>query len=708
MAGLSGRASTSVRPAPRGAAASPLRAPVQYLKGVGPARAAALARLGISTVGDLLLHLPRRHQDRSRLTPLRELTQCSEATVQATVAAVSRFRPRRGLVVVKAALTDDSGLAYAVWFNQPYLKEQLRRGMRALFFGRVERRGGEITLQSPEFEPLDGSAEETWHTGRLVPIYPATEGLSQRVLRTLVRTALTLHAAEAEEILPRELRTAHGLPPLPEALWSAHFPETVEAQQAARRRLAFEELLVLQLGLALRRRQTARLARPFQYAPGTLVDRFIAALPFPLTAAQQRAISQIAAEMRGPHPLSRLLQGDVGSGKTVVAVAAMLLCVQGGCQAALMAPTEILAEQHYLTVRRLVGDLGVRVVLLTGGRGAAQRTQVRQAVRSGAAEVVVGTHALIEDEVTFARLGLVVVDEQHRFGVMQRARLRRKGFAPDVLVMTATPIPRTLALTLYGDLDVTVLDQLPPGRRPVATYWRQAAARPKVYAFVRQQIAEGRQAYVVCPLIEDSEKLQARAASQLAEELRREFFPGLTVGLLHGRMSADEKDRVMDAMRRGKIHVLVATTVIEVGIDIPNASVMVIEDADRFGLAQLHQLRGRVGRGVHRSYCILIASPTTEEGRRRMEVMVATTDGFRIAQEDLRLRGPGELLGTRQHGLPDLLVADLQADLPLIEEAREAAAEIVRRDPGLLAPEHAGLRAAVRERFADASLLLAG
>jgi len=706
MAGLSVPTSTSVLPAHRRASASPLRAPVQYLKGVGPARAAALARLGVSTVGDLLVHLPRRHEDRSRLTPLRDLAHGSETTVQATVAAVSQFRPRRGLVVVKAALLDDSGIAYAVWFNQPYLKQQLRRGMRALFFGRVERRGGEITLQSPEFEPVDGSAEETWHTGRLVPIYPATEGLSQRVLRTLVRTALTLHAAEAEDILPQELLAARGLPPLPQALWAVHFPERVEAQQAARRRLAFEELLVLQLGLALRRRQTARLARPFQYAPGTLVDRFIAALPFPLTAAQQRAIAEIIAEMRGPHPLSRLLQGDVGSGKTVVAVAAMLLCVQGGRQAALMAPTEILAEQHYLTVRRLVGDLGVRVALLTGGRSAAQRAQVRQAVQSGQVDLVVGTHALIEDEVTFARLGLVVVDEQHKFGVLQRARLRRKGFAPDVLVMTATPIPRTLALTLYGDLDVTVLDELPPGRRPVATYWRQAAARPKVYAFVRQQIAEGRQAYVVCPLIEDSEKLQAKAAAQLAEELSREFFPGLTVGLLHGRMPAEEKDRVMDALRRGEIHVLVATTVIEVGIDVPNASVMVIEDADRFGLAQLHQLRGRVGRGSHRSYCILIASPTTEEGRRRMEVMVATTDGFRIAQEDLRLRGPGELLGTRQHGLPDLRVADLQVDLPLIEEAREVAAEIVRRDPGLRAPEHAGLREAVRERFADASLLL--
>jgi len=706
MADLSGRASSSVPMTRRRAAESPLLTPVQYLKGVGPARAAALSRLGIETVAGLLTHVPRRHEDRRHLTPLRDLVHGSETTVEATVAAVSQFRPRRGLVVVKAALIDDSGIAYAVWFNQSYLKQQLRRGMRALFFGKVERRGGEIRLQSPEFEPVEAGEEETWHTGRLVPIYPATEGLSQRVLRTLVRNALTRHAAEAEDILPEALRTGRRLPPLHDALWALHFPETMEAQQTARRRLAFEELLVLELGLLLRRRVTAQTARPFHYAPGALVDRFVATLPYPLTAAQQRAIGEITADLRGPHPMSRLLQGDVGSGKTIVAVAALLVCVQGGYQGALMAPTEILAEQHYLSVRPLVESLGVRVALLTGGRSAAERGKIREAVRRGEVDIAIGTHALIEEEVGFARLGLVVVDEQHKFGVMQRARLRRKGFAPDVLVMTATPIPRTLALTLYGDLDVTVLDELPPGRRPVATHGRQALARPKVYEFVRRQIEEGRQAYVVCPLIEDSEKLQAKAAAQLAEELRREHFAGLTVGLLHGRMPPEEKDRVMDAVRAGRIQVLVATTVIEVGIDIPNASVMVIEDADRFGLAQLHQLRGRVGRGAHRSYCVLIASPTTDEGRRRMEVMVATGDGFRIAQEDLRLRGPGEILGTRQHGLPDLRVANLLADLPLLEEARDVAAEIVQQDPGLRRSEHAGLREAVRTRFADSSLIL--
>ncbi|MBI3976216.1 MAG: ATP-dependent DNA helicase RecG, partial [Armatimonadetes bacterium] len=475
---------------------------------------------------------------------------------------------------------------------------------------------------------------------------------------------------------------------------------------AARHRLAFEELLVLELGLLLRRRATLQTARSFHYAPGALVGRFVATLPYRLTAAQQQAIEGITADLHGPHPMSRLLQGDVGSGKTIVAVAALLVCVQGGCQGALMAPTEILAEQHYLTVRPLVESLGVRVALLTGGRRAGERAKIREAVRRGEVDIAIGTHALIEEEVAFARLGLVVVDEQHKFGVMQRARLRRKGFAPDVLVMTATPIPRTMALTLYGDLDVTTLDELPPGRRPVATFWRQASARPKVYAFVREQITAGRQAYVVCPLIEDSEKLAARAAAVLAEELRTTFFPDLTVALLHGRMGAEEKDRTMAALRQGEIHVLVATSVIEVGIDTPNASVMVIEDADRFGLAQLHQLRGRVGRGAHRSYCVLIASPSTEEGRRRMEVMTATADGFRIAREDLRLRGPGEILGTRQHGLPDLRVADLATDLSLLEEARAAAAEILREDPGLGQSAHRPLRTAVARRFAGASLTL--
>ncbi len=706
MADLSGRASSSAPPTRRRAADSPLLTPVQYLKGVGPARAAALSRLGIETVGHVLLHVPRRHEDRSHLTPLRDLVHGSETTVEATVAAVSQFRPRRGLVVVKAALIDESGIAYAVWFNQPYLKQQVRRGMRAIFFGKVQRRGGEVRLQSPEFEPVEAGEEETWHTGRLVPIYPATEGLSQRVLRTLVRNALTRHAGELEDILPEGLRGSLGLPPVHDALWELHFPETMEAQHAARRRLAFEELLVLELGLLLRRRATAQTARPFHYRPGALVQRFVASLPYTLTPAQQRGIEEITADLRGPHPMSRLLQGDVGSGKTIVAVAALLLCVQGGYQGALMAPTEILAEQHFLTIRPLVESLGVRVVLLTGGRRAAARANIREAVRRGEVDIAIGTHALIEEEVGFARLGLVVVDEQHKFGVLQRARLRRKGFAPDVLVMTATPIPRTMALTLYGDLDVTVLDELPPGRRPVATYWREGDARPKVYEFMRQQIEAGRQAYVVCPLIEDSEKLQAKAAAQLAAELQREYFTDLRVGLLHGRMPAEEKDRVMDAVRRGTIHVLVATTVIEVGIDIPNASVMVIEDADRFGLAQLHQLRGRVGRGAHRSYCILIASPTTDEGRRRLGVMAETEDGFRIAQEDLRLRGPGEILGTRQHGLPDLRVADLLVDLPLLEEARDLAAEIVRQDAGLRRPEHGGLREAVRTRFADSSLLL--
>jgi len=707
MPGLSARSQTPSAP-PRPAAGSPLLAPVQYLKGVGPARAAALARLGVATVEDLLLHVPRRLDDRTRLVPLRDLPHGAESTVEATVAAVSEFRPRRGLTVTKAALTDDSGIGYAIWYNQSYLKQQLRRGMRALFFGRVERRAGEIRLTAPEFEEIENGEEETWHTGRLVPIYPATEGLSQRVLRNVVRGALTAHAGEVQEILPEELRRRQRWGGVAEAVWALHFPDTMEAHRRARARLAFEELLVLELGVLLRRQQGQAAAKPQRYRSGGLVDRFLSSLPFPLTGAQRRAIDEIVRELRLRQPMNRLLQGDVGSGKTIVAIAALLTCIQGGFQGALMAPTEILAEQHYLTVRPWLEALGVQAVLLTGSRSGRERAQRREAVAAGAADLIVGTHALLEEEVAFARLGLIVVDEQHKFGVLQRARLRRKGFAPDVLVMTATPIPRTLALTVYGDLDATTLDELPPGRGAVATHWRQASARPKVYAFVREQIRMGRQAYVVCPLIEDSEKLAARAAAALAEELRATFFADLTVSLLHGRMGGPEKERTMAVLRAGEIHVLVATSVIEVGIDVPNASVMVIEDADRFGLAQLHQLRGRVGRGAHRSYCVLIASPSTDEGRRRMEVMTETTDGFRIAQEDLRLRGPGEILGTRQHGLPDLRVADLTTDLGLLEEARAAAVELLGGDPALAAQDHRGLGGAVRRRFAGASLTLVG
>ncbi len=687
-------------------------APVQYARGVGPARAQMLSRLGVNTVRDLLYHLPRRLEDRSHLRAIYDLRHGAVETVGGVVGRLRQFRPRfrRGLVITKAAVADGSGVLHAVWYNQPYLARLLKEGRRIFLHGRVQRQSGEIQMIAPEFELID-EAEDTLHVGRIVPIYPSTDGLSQRVLRTITQQALDDHAHELPEWLPETQRRRHKLPDLHAALRQAHFPETFDAHAAARQRLVYEELLLLQL-LLLRQKADAEAApRAVHYGdPGELIARFHReGLRFSLTAAQRRTIGEIAEDLRKPHPMNRLLQGDVGSGKTVVAATALLHAAGGGAQGALMAPTEILAGQHYLTLRGLLEPLGVNVLLLVGGLPRAARLEALQHIEDGRADIVVGTHALIEGDVAFDRLGLVVVDEQHRFGVGQRAALRDKGRRPDVLVMTATPIPRTLALTLYGDLDVSTLDELPPGRSPIKTYARPPARRPQVYEFVRSQVELGRQAYVVCSLIEESDKLQAEAATDLAARLQDGTLRGLRVSVLHGRMRVDERDAAMRALRRGDIDVLVATTVIEVGIDIPNASVMVVEDADRFGLSQLHQLRGRVGRGAHQAHCILIADPKPGDDpvAARLQAMVDTTDGFRIAQRDLELRGAGELVGERgggglrQHGVTDLRVADLLRDHHWLERARRDAAEILAADPELRGPHHRGLVRALAHRFGD-------
>jgi ATP-dependent DNA helicase RecG len=686
-------------------------AAAQYARGVGPTRAQLLSRLGVNTVRDLLYHLPRRLEDRSHLRAIYDLRHGTMETVQGVLGSVRQFRPRsrRGLVITKAAIADGSGVLHAVWYNQPYLARLLREGRRLFLHGRVQRRSGEIQMIAPEFELID-EKEDTLHVGRIVPVYPSTDGLSQRVLRTIIQHALDDHVQDLPEWLPDVLRRRHRLPDLPAALRQAHFPETLDAQLTARQRLVYEELLLLQL-LLLRQKAAAETApRAVRYGPaGDLVARFHQRLRFPLTSAQQRAIREITADLTRPHPMNRLLQGDVGSGKTVVAATALLHAAGGGAQGALMAPTEILAGQHYLTLRELLDPLGVSVLLLVGGLSRAARLEARQHLEDGRADIVVGTHALIEGDVAFDRLGLVVVDEQHRFGVGQRAALRGKGRRPDVLVMTATPIPRTLALTLYGDLDVSTLDELPPGRSPIKTYARPTSRRPQVYEFVRTQVEQGRQAYIVCSLVEESDKLQAEAATDLAARLQDQALRGLRVDVLHGRMRVEERDAAMRALRQGETDVLVATTVIEVGIDIPNASVMVIEDADRFGLSQLHQLRGRVGRGAHQASCILIADPKPgdETVAARLQAMVETTDGFRIAQRDLELRGAGELLGDRgggglrQHGVTDLRVADLLRDHQWLERARRDAADILAADAGLRAPQHRLLLQALAQRFGD-------
>lgn len=669
------------------------------MKGVGPRRAALLERKGLRTVEDAVFFVPRRHEDRTRLTPLRALQPGQVATCTGVIVGLSP-PPPRSAQPFSVLLRDESGFATASWFNAAYLGRVLRRGQRLVLHGRVVRFRGATVLQHPDYEIVEAGEDESLHTGRLVPVYSTTEGLGQRTLRTLMWRLVDAFADRVPEILPEAVRTRRRLPPLGRALRDAHFPETEAARAAALRRLAFDDLLYLQLGLAILRARTTRARGIAMAPPGTLVQRLLATLPYRLTAAQARVWEEIRRDMAAPVPMHRLLQGDVGSGKTILAALAVLTAVEAGYQAAVMAPTEILAEQHFMTFRQLLEPLGVPVTLLTSAVRTAERRERRAALAAGAVPCVVGTHALLEDEVAFARLGLAVVDEQHRFGVEQRARLKAKGEHPDLLVMTATPIPRTLALTLYGDLDVSVLDELPPGRRPVRTVARPESKRREVYAFVREQVARGRQAYVVAPLVEESEALDLKAATDLARHLREAVFPDLEVGLLHGRLPFEEKDAIMRRFKAGAIHVLVATTVIEVGIDVPNASVMVVEHAERFGLAQLHQLRGRVGRGPWPSYCILLHGPTlAEDARRRLEALVATADGFRIAEVDLELRGPGEFFGTRQSGLPEFRVADLLRDAALLEAARAEAQAIVAADPELRAPAHRALREGLLRRW---------
>jgi ATP-dependent DNA helicase RecG len=674
-----------------------LLAPIQYVKGVGPTRAEQLARLGITTVEDLFYHRPHRYEDRRRLATIAELRFGQKQSTQGTVVALSERR--YGTYQFQAALSDSTGVLQCTWFGQRYLRQVIRRGTRLIVFGRVERRDT-LVMVVEDFEILTGDEEDTLHTGRIVPMHRATEGLSPRVLRTIVHQALATYADDVPEIVPDEIRRRNGLLERRRAVRLLHFPSTLAEAEAARRRLAFDELLMLQLGVLMRRKGLQQIDKGYRYAVGdaTLQD-FLARLPFSLTGAQQRVLDEIVRDLRRSSPMNRLLQGDVGSGKTIVAAAALYLAVRGGHQGALMAPTEILAEQHYLTFRRLLEPLGISIALVSGGRGKRDRDTIRDALRTGRVEIAIGTHALLEAGVEFKNLGLMVVDEQHKFGVAQRALLRQKGVHPDVLVMTATPIPRTLTMTWYGDLDVSMLDEMPPGRGAVRTYVRGPEKRADVYAWVLESVREGRQAYIVCPLIEESEKLQVEAAVALADRLRRDVFTEVPVGLLHGRLRPDEKDAVMERFRRGELRVLVATSVIEVGIDVPQATIMVIEDAERFGLAQLHQMRGRIGRGEQTSSCVLLASTSTDASRRRMDTMAATRDGFVIAQTDLELRGPGEILGTRQHGLPNLRVADLIDDLPVLETARHEATRLLQQDPALWDSDLEPLRDEVRAKF---------
>lgn len=688
-----------------------LETEVKYLKGVGPKLAQVLSKLNIYTLSDLLFHLPRRYEDRRQFRKIAHARPGEAITVAGKLLTADNIKVRNHMTITKAYIDDGSGVMELVWYNQPYMKDVLTKLRNSIIvaYGVVKENPYGLQMETPEWEDLPDGADpdSLLSVNRITPIYPLTEGIRQRRMRQILWNAVQ-YAHLAPEVLPRSVRERVGLPPIQQALQQIHFPDEETQIEPARRRLVFEEFFLMQLGVGLQRRQNQQeRGIAMRIDADRLNEQLHQLVPFELTNAQKRVIGEIWSDMALPHPMNRLLQGDVGSGKTIVAAAAILAAVDNQYQAALMAPTEILAEQHYINLHRLFQPLGISVELLVGRLTSRQRQQARERVATGRGMVAVGTHALIQEEVAFARLGLAIVDEQHRFGVLQRAALRDKGVMPHLLVMSATPIPRTLTMTLYGELDVSIIDELPPGRKPVKTHWKTPEERLKVYAGVRKLIEEGRQAYVICPLIDESDKLQVRAAEEMAEHLQKDVFPDLRVGLLHGRMKPTEKEAIMEQFRAGELHILVSTTVIEVGVDVPNAAVIVIEDADRFGLAQLHQLRGRVGRSEHQSFCILIANPKSEDGQKRMEIMARTTNGFIIAEEDLKIRGPGEIFGTKQSGMPSFRVADLVKDMRLLEVARQEAFRVLEQDPDLSKPEHATLSDAVnrfRHRFALATV----
>jgi ATP-dependent DNA helicase RecG len=676
-----------------------LNDPAQFLHGVGPKGAELLSKLGIVTAGDILCHLPRRYEDRSKLARIGDLRGGETVLVRARILSAESARTsRRGLDLTRVVIRDDSGAAELVFFRQPYLlrrfQEMMRRDRSLVVYGTVRASSfGLPTIEHPEWEE-EVPDSDALSAGRIVPVYPLSEGLTQGRMRRIVASALEGYAPLIEDVLPAKLRRDHRLVGAQEAFRTVHFPEDTASPVAARRRLVFEEFLLLQLGFALQRAAWSgrRSGHTVRLGEGFLEEATRRVFPFAPTASQARAIAEIAADMASGRPMNRLLHGDVGSGKTAVAVAAILMVHQAGLQAAVMAPTEVLAQQHATVLGQWLARADIPVDVAIGGGGPRARQELLERLRTGRSRVVVGTHALIEEDVAFERLGLVVVDEQHRFGVLQRRALQEKGLAPHVLVMSATPIPRTLTLTLYGDLDVTCLRELPPGRRPIRTHWKRPDQSRAVYRGIAELLSRGRQAYVVCPLVEESDKLEALAATQHAERIRAEMLPGYRIGLLHGQMSGPEKDAVMQAFKEHELDVLVSTTVIEVGVDVANAAVVVIENADRFGLAQLHQLRGRVGRGSHASYCVLIGDPRTDDGVRRLQTMTETTDGFRIAEEDLRLRGPGEFYGTRQSGLPAFRFGNIVGDEDILVETRQVASALVTADARLEAPANKPLR----------------
>ena len=664
---------------------------VRYIKGIGEVRANALEKLGIVTLGDLISYFPRGYEDRTAVRPIRELTAGECVCVRGMVAADPT--PRRiagGRTLVKTRVVDDSGSMDLVFFNAQHLGSSLRMGETYVFFGRVEDDLRRRQMINPLFEPV---------TGRIMPIYPLTAGVTQGLMARAARQGLDACRELLPDVLPDGIRQAHSLCYVNYAYENIHFPSSPEALEVARRRLVFEELFLLTCGLQLLRQRRRDVAGPACHPMD--MEPFYRRLPFALTGAQRRAIADAVGDMVSGKPMNRLCQGDVGSGKTMVAAACIWFAVENGWQTALMAPTEILARQHYQGLAPLLARFSIRCALLTGSTRARERREILAGLADGTIDLCIGTHALLTEDVQYQKLGLVVTDEQHRFGVNQRAALSQKAEDPHLLVLSATPIPRTLALVIYGDLDVSVIDELPPGRQKVDTFALGESYRPRVQAFIRKLAAAGQQIFVVCPLVGEPDQIpdERKAVTAYARQLQEQVFPDLRVAVLHGKMKPKEKEKVMAAFAAGESDILVSTTVVEVGVDVPNATCMVVENADRFGLSQLHQLRGRVGRGKEKSYCILLSDSRNEETRARLKVMTQTNDGFVISQEDLRLRGPGDFFGQRQHGLPAMKIADLSCDMRLLDEAQTAARQLMAQDPELTEPTHRALRDRIRQLF---------
>ena len=692
-----------------------LKTPVRYFKGVGPKKGELLSKLGIETAEDILYYLPARYEDRSNLTAIKDLKVGEAQAVEGEVITCSSRIAKSGMRFFQIAVTDGTGFVHATWFNQPYLKDYFKKAQRVILYGRVELHD-KLQIVQPEYEILQTDDTDSIHIGRIVPIYSIVSGLAQRYIRTLADTAVSKYCRSLVEKLPTYILAREKLVDIKFAVRNIHFPASFANLEKAYRRIVFEEFFMLQLALALRKRRSKIDEEGLGHkVSGELIDSFKNSLPFELTEGQKKAIADISRDISSTKPMNRLLEGDVGSGKTVVAAYSLVLTVQNGFQGVIMAPTEVLARQHFIGLSELLMPLGINISLLVGGMSPETKKRVAEEIKDGKADIVVGTHSVIQESVQFKKLGLAVVDEQHKFGVTQRALLKKKGCNPHILVMTATPIPRTLALTVYGDLDISVIRELPKGRKPIETYWVEEEKRKDAYNFVREEIEKGRQAYIICPQIDGkirnlkseirnksqfpNSKSNIKNAEEIFSYLKTEIFADYNVGLLHGRMSLKEKDKIMADFKNKKMDILVSTVVVEVGIDVPNATVMVVENAERFGLAQLHQLRGRVGRGAHESYVILLADPKTEEAAERIRTIENTLDGFQIAEADLNIRGPGEFFGTRQHGLPEIKFGNIIKDFDIMECARIEAFDLVARDPGLSEEHHRLLKENLFAKF---------